>query len=149
MHRKAKRQRVIRRQFQLRTFKQDRIIQRAPEMLQFRLDDRADRGRAPVRHSEQVMRGRQCADATFEAVGEIIQPARPPPGQRQDREHIGERVLDPVIEFTGQRIADRVLFFKERQPRLILERLLGQQPREQHQQARQRQPEHQRHHRQR
>ncbi len=95
------------------------------------------------------MRRRKRADPAFQTVGEGIEILRPPPRQRQDREHIGKRVLDPVIELAGQRIADRVLFLEEGQPRLILVGLLGQQPRQQHQQARQRQPEQERHHRQR
>ena len=92
------------------------------------------------------MRCRERADAAFETIREFIEIAGAAAGEREDRQHIGERVFDPVVQFAGQGIADRMLFFKERQPRLILVGLLGQQPGKQHQQACQREAEHQCHH---
>jgi DNA-directed RNA polymerase specialized sigma24 family protein len=49
--------------------------------------------------------------------------------QRDDREDIGQRVLDPVVEFARQRVADRGLLLKPGQRGEIFQRLMGNQPR--------------------
>jgi hypothetical protein len=94
------------------------------------------------------VRRRQRADAPVDAVGELVERRRPAAGQGDDREHVGERVLDPVVELAGQRVADRGLLLEPAQRRLVLDRLLRQHAHDQHQQAGDEQAEDDRRHRQ-
>ena len=147
MDREPQRQRIVGRQFGMRPDQFQRMVFVAGIRCQFDLDHRADRRGAPLRLGEQIMRGRKRTDAPVEPFGEFIEIVRPAPRERNDREYVGERVLDSVIELTRERIADRVLLLEPADRAAILQRLLRQQSRHEHQQAGDREAEQQRDHR--
>ena len=145
--REPQRQRIIGRQLGMRPHQIERMVLVARIGCELDLDHRTDRRGAPFGLGQQVVRGRQRADAAVETFGEFVEVLRPAPRQRYDRKDIGERVLDPVVELARQRVADRVLFLEPADRAAVLERLLGQQAGHEHQQAGDRQPEQQRDHR--
>ena len=98
----------------------------------FDIDDRTDRGSAPLRLRQKIMSGRQSPDAAIEPFGELIQTSRPTPRQRDNRKDVGECVLDPVVEFAGQRVSNGVLLFEPDDRPAVFQSLLCQKAGYQH-----------------
>ena len=98
----------------------------------FDIDDRTDRGSAPLRLRQKIMGGRQGPDPAIEPFGELIETSRTTPRQRDDRKDIGECVLDPVVEFAGQRVSNGVLLFEPDDRPAVFQSLLCQKAGYQH-----------------
>ena len=147
VERQPERQRIVGRKFHRRTLADNgmRLVMRIGR--EFGRHDRCDRRGAPFGLREQVVGRGKRPDPPVQPVRKGLDVLCPSPGQRHDRQHVRKRVLDAMIEFAGQGIADRVLFREPVQRSLVLQRLFGQQPRHQHEQAGDRQSEQHRGHR--
>ena len=104
--------------------------------------------RSPIGLRKQVMGGRKSANATVQPVGKFLDIVGAAASQCNDRQHVGERVLHPVIEFAGQGISNRSLFLEPVERSLVFLGLLRKHSHEQHQQRRHQKSENQCRHRQ-